>query len=154
MVYEFFDKKNSGRDIKNENIKNKELPEELHKLIIWKIKKRKVHSPFIDNIWGADLTYMQLISKFNKGFRFFMCKWHIYSKYAWVVPLKDKKVISITNAFQEILKESNRKPNRIRVDKSSKVYNRVMKAWLEKNDIDMYSTHNEERSVIESVIEF
>ena len=83
-----------------------------------------------------------------------MCKWHIYSKYAWVVPLKDKKVISITNAFQEILKESNRKPNRIRVDKGSKVYNRVMKAWLEKNDIDMYSTHNEEKSVIESVIEF
>ena len=71
MVYEFFDKKNSGRDIKNENIKNKEVPEELHKLIIRKIKKRKVHSPFIDNIWGADLTYMQLISKFNKGFRFF-----------------------------------------------------------------------------------
>ena len=83
-----------------------------------------------------------------------MCKWHIYSKYAWVAPLKDKKVISITNAFQEILKESNRKPNRIRVDKGSKVYNRVMKAWLEKNDIDMYSTHNEEKSVIESVIEF
>ena len=71
VVYEFFDKKNSGRDIKNENIKNKEVPEELHKLIIRKIKKRKVHSPFIDNIWGADLTYMQLISKFNKGFRFF-----------------------------------------------------------------------------------
>ena len=68
--------------------------------------------------------------------------------------MKDKKVISITNAFQEILEESNRKPNRIRVDKGSKVYNRVMKAWLEKNDIDMYSTHNEEKSVIESVIEF
>ena len=71
MVYKFFDKKNSGCDIKNENITNKELAEELHKLIIRKIKKRKVHSPFIDNIWGADLTYMQLISKFNKGFRFF-----------------------------------------------------------------------------------
>ena len=83
-----------------------------------------------------------------------MCKWHIYSKYAWVVPLKDKKVISITNAFQEILEESNRKPNRIRVDKGSKVYNRLMKPWLEKNDIEMYSTHNEGKSVIESVIEF
>ena len=68
--------------------------------------------------------------------------------------MKDKKVISITNAFQEILKESNRKPNRILVDKGSKIYNRLMKAWLEKNDIDMYSTHNEEKSVIESVIEF
>ena len=73
MVYKFFDKKNSGCDIKNENITNKELAEELHKLIIRKIKKRKVHSPFIDNIWGADLTYMQLISKFNKGFRSSLC---------------------------------------------------------------------------------
>ena len=73
MVYKFFDKKNSGCDIKNENITNKELAEELHKLIIRKIKKRKVHSPFIDNIWGADLTYMHLISKFNKGFRSSLC---------------------------------------------------------------------------------
>ena len=62
--------------------------------------------------------------------------------------MKDKKVISITNAFQEILEESNRKPNRIRVDKGSKVYNRLMKPWLEKNDIEMYSTHNEGKSVI------
>ena len=68
--------------------------------------------------------------------------------------MKDKKVISITNAFQEILEESNRKPNRIRVDKGSKVYNRLMTPWLEKNDIEMYSTHNEGKSVIESVIEF
>ena len=62
---------------------------------------------------------MQLISKFNKGFRFLLCVIDIFSKYAWVVPLKDKKGITITNAFQKILKESNRKPNKIWVDKGS-----------------------------------
>ena len=57
--------------IKNENISNKKLAEELHKPIIWKFEKRQVHSPFIDNIWGADLADTQLISKFNKGFFFY-----------------------------------------------------------------------------------
>ena len=54
-------------------------------------EKRKVNSPFIDNIWVADLADMQLINKFNKGFRFLLCVIDIYSKYAWVIPLKDKK---------------------------------------------------------------
>ena len=82
MIYNFYDEKTSGRSttlanksaIKNENISNKELAEELHKLIIRKFKKRKVHSSFIDNIWDADLADMQLINRFNKGIRFFiMC---------------------------------------------------------------------------------
>ena len=60
---------------------------------------------------------MQLISKFNKGFRFLLCVIDIFSKYAWVVPLKDKKVASIVNAFQKILDDSNRKLNKIWVDK-------------------------------------
>ena len=78
MVYKFFVKKTSGSGIKNENISNKRLAEELHKPVIRKFNKRKVHSPFIDNIWGADLADMQLISKFNKRFRFFtMCNWHL-----------------------------------------------------------------------------
>ena len=110
MVYKLFDKKTSGSAIKN--IPNKELAEELHKPIIRNINKRKVHSPFIDNIWGADLADMQLISKFNKGFRF-LCFFDIYSKYAWVISLKDKKGMTITNLFQKILDESNRKPNKI-----------------------------------------
>ena len=91
---------------------------------------------------------MQLISKFNKGFRFLLCVIDIYSKYAWVVPLKDKKCVSIVNAFQSILKKSNRKPNKIRVDKGSKFYHRSMKSWLEKNDIEMYVAHNEGKSVV------
>ena len=75
---------------------------------------------------------MQLISKSNKGFRFLLCVIDIYSKYACVIPLKDKKGITITNAFQKILKESNRKPNKIWVDKGIEFYNRSMKSWLEK----------------------
>ena len=97
---------------------------------------------------GADLADMQLISKFNKGFRFLLFVIDICSKYAWVIPLKDKKVITITNAFQNILDESNHKPNKIWVDKGSEFYNRITKSWLEKNDIEMYSTTNEEKSVI------
>ena len=75
---------------------------------------------------------MQLISKFNKGFRFSLCVIDIYSKYAYVIPLKNKKGITITNVFQKILKESNRKPNQIWVDKGSEFYNSSMKSWLEK----------------------
>ena len=117
MVYKFFDKKTSGGATKNEKISDNELPKELHKPIIRKIEKRKVHSSFIDNILGADLADMQLISKFNKGFRFLFCVIDIYSKYARVIPLKDKKCTTITNAFQKNLNESNRKSNKIWVNR-------------------------------------
>ena len=89
-----------------------------------------------------------MISKFNKGIRFLLCVINIYSKYAWVNPLKDKKGITITNAFQKVLKESNRKPNKIWVDQGNEIYNSSMKSWLEKNDIEMYSTHNERKPVV------
>ena len=114
MVYKFFDKKNSGgaatlarsetvatwnkSAIKNKIISNKKLDEELHKPIIGKFNKRKVHSPFINNIVGTDLPDMQL-SKLNKGFRFLLCVIDTYSKYGWVIPLKDKEGMTITNAF-------------------------------------------------------
>ena len=91
MIYKFLEKKTSGSSIKNENISNKELAEELHKPIIRKLNERKVHSPFIDNICIANLADMQLISKFNKRFRFLLYVIFIYSKYAWVIPLKGKK---------------------------------------------------------------
>ena len=75
MVYNFFDKKSTslvdksapGSGVKNENMSNKELADELHKPILKKFRKRKVYSSFIDNIWSTDLADMQLISKFNKG---------------------------------------------------------------------------------------
>ena len=110
--------------------------------------KRKVHSYFIYSIWGADLADMQLINNFNKGIRFLLCVTDIFSKYAWVINLKDKKVITITNAFKFFLKESNRKPNNTWLDKSSEFYNISIKSWLEKNDIEMFSTNNEGKSVV------
>ena len=103
---------------------------------------------------------MQLLSKYNKGIRFLLCITDIFSKYAWVVPLKDKKKgISIVKAFQNILKQSNSKrakgtgaqhvkPNKIWVDKGSEFYNAYFKNWLRDNDIVMYSTHNEGKSVV------
>ena len=102
MAYKSFDKKSTfltdksvaGGGVANNEIKqNFQLAEELHKPILRKFKKRKVYSGFTDNIWGADLADMQLISKFNKGFRFLLCVNDIFSKYAWVVALKDKVLV-------------------------------------------------------------
>ena len=124
MVYKFFvskvaspDKKFEASGAKHVNTKiipqNEQLADELHKPTIRKFKKRKVYSAFKDNIWGADLADMQLLSKYNKGIRFLLCAIDIFSKYAWVVPLKDEKGISIAKAFQSILKQPNSKPNKI-----------------------------------------
>ena len=122
MVYKFFDKKSKGSgakhvaaepSAKHVNTKltpqNQQLAEELHKPIIKKFEKRKVHAAFKDNIWDADLADMQLLSRYNKGIRFLLCVIDIFSKLAWVVPLKDEKGISIVKAFQSILKQSNRR---------------------------------------------
>ena len=68
-------------------------------------------------MWGANLADMQLINRFNNGFRFLLCAIDICSKYTWVVPLKDKKGVSIVNAFEKFLDDSKRKPNKIWVDK-------------------------------------
>ena len=161
MFYKFFDKKSVGSGAKHVNTKitpqNEQLDEELHKSIIRKFRKRKVYSTFKDNIWGADLADMQLLSKYNKGIRFLLCVIDIFSKY---VPLKDKKGISIVKAFQIILKQSHSrqrakgtsakhlKPNKIWVDKGSEFYDAYFKKWLRDNDIVMYSTHNEGKSVV------
>ena len=75
---------------------------------------------------------MQLTIKFNKGICFLLCVFDIFSKYVWGIPLKDKKRITITNAFRKILDHSNRKPNKIWVDKGSELYNRSMKSMARK----------------------
>ena len=149
MVYKFFDSKVSGSGAKLIP-ENEQLANELHKPIIRKFEKRRVYSTFKVNIRGVDLADMQLLSKYNKGITFLLCVIDIFSKYAWVVPLKDKKGISIVKAFENILKQSNskRKPNKIWVDKGSEFYNAYFKKWLRDNDIVMYSTHNEGKSVV------
>ena len=153
MVYKCFDKKSASSGV-NTHVQNKfkqnqrpQLQNYTNQLLNF-FKKRTVYSGFKDNIWGNDLADMQLTSKFNKGFRFLLCVIDIFSKYAWVVPLKDKKGVSIVNAFQKILKESDRKPNKIWVDKGSEFYNNSFKKWLKDNDIEMYSIYNEGKSVV------
>ena len=79
----------------------------MQKPIVRKLNKSKEHSSFIENIWGAYLADMQLISKSNKASHFLLCVIDIFSKYAWVIPLKEKKCITITDAFQKVLKGSN-----------------------------------------------
>ena len=88
-----------------------------------------------------------MISKFNKGFKFLLCVIDVYSKYTWVILLKDEKGITITNPFQKLLDKSNRKQNKIWADKGSEFYNRSMKSFLQNNNIEMYSTHNQGKSV-------
>ena len=116
MVYKFFDKKSTGSGFKK--LKNTTKPtagpsalahnfsilaDERHKPIIRKFNKRKVYSQFKDNIWGVDLAGMQSLSRKNKGIKYLLCAIDLYSKYAFVIPLKDKKGISIVNAFNKII---------------------------------------------------
>ena len=89
MVYKFFDKKSAVSGVNIPLEPNVELAIQLHKPII--LKKRTVYSGSNDNTWGADLADMWLISKFNKGFRFLLCVANIFSKYALVVSLKEKR---------------------------------------------------------------
>ena len=155
MVYKFFDKRAQGSSrplssasLITNNKENIQLAKELHKPIIRNLKERKVYSSFRDNVWGPDLADTQLSSKFNKRFRFLLCVIDVYSKYGWVVPLKDKKGVSTVNAFQKILNDSGRKRNKIWVDKGSEFYNNSFKKWLKDSDIEMYSTNNEGKSVV------
>ena len=150
MVYKLFDKKSMGSGIAKDTTKPSSsiLAAELHKPVIKKFEKRKVYSQFKDNIWGVYLADMQSLSRKNKGIKYLLCAIDLYSKYAFVIPLKDKKGISIVNAFNKIIKQSNRKPNKIWVDQGGEFYNNVFKKWLSDNDIIMYSTYNEGISVV------
>ena len=108
MVYKFFNERTKGSRINNKEnlLVNSQLAIELHKPIIKKIKRRKIYSSFRDNIWGVDLAGMQLISKYNKGIRYILCVIDLFSRYAWVIPLKNKKGDSIVEGFKKILGDS------------------------------------------------
>ena len=99
MVYTFFDKKSTGSGMINEP--NYQLANQIHKPIIRKFKKRKIYSSFRDNIQSVDLADMQSLSKYNKGIKYLLCAIDLFSKYAWVIPIKDKKGVSIVNAFKK-----------------------------------------------------
>ena len=136
IVHKIFDKKSaslnksSGSGIVNEPIYR--LANELNKPIIRKLIKRKVYSSFWDNTWGIDLADMQSLSKYNKGNKYLLCATDLFSKYTWVIPIKDKKGTSIVNPFQ----------------KGSEFYNNSFKDFLKINNIEMYSTYNGGKSVV------
>ena len=98
---------------------------------------------------------MQSLSKYNKGIKYLLCAIDLFSKYVWVIPLKDKKGTSIVNGFKKIISEGSeaeskgrRKPNKIWVDQGSEFYNNSFKDFLKINNIEMYSTFNEGKSVV------
>ena len=90
---------------------------------------------------------MQSLSKYNKENKYLLCAIDLFSKYAWVIPIKDKKGVSIVKAFQKIISKG-RKPNKIWVDQGSEFYNNFFKDFLKTNNIEISSTYNEENSVV------
>ena len=115
LVYKFFNERTKGS-----GVNNLQLAEELHKPIVRNFKRRKVYSSFIlDNIWGVDLADILLTSKFNKGIKYLLCVIDLFSRYAWVIGLKNKKGDSIVEGLQSIFKNSDIKPSKIWVDHGS-----------------------------------
>ena len=145
MFYKFFDKKSSGSSVAAES--NFQLANELHRQNYRKFNRREAYSFSRDNIWGADLVDTQSLSKCNKRIKYLLCAIDLFNKYVWVVPLKDKRGISIVNAFQKIISKG-RKPSKIWVDQGDEFYNNLCKRFLKINNIEMYSTCNEGKSVV------
>ena len=144
MVYRFFDKKSSGSEVKRaertqrvSGASNVKLANQLHKPVIKKFTKRKVYSSFKDNIWGVDLADMQLLSRQNKGIKYLLCVIDLFSKYAFAVPLKDKKGASVVKGFKKIVNESGSQPDKIWVDQGSEFYNKTFKNSLKDKGIEM-----------------
>ena len=90
---------------------------------------------------------MQSLSKYDKGIKYLLHTIDLFSKYAWVIPIKDEKGASIVNAFKKIISEG-RKPNKIWIDQGSEFYNNYFKDFLKINNIEMYSTYLEGKSVV------
>ena len=119
------------------------LAEELHKPVKRKFRKRRVLVSGIDKIWAADLADMQALSKENEGYKFLLLVIDTFSKYGWIVPLKDKKGETIVNALKEIFKESGRRPAKLWTDKGREFFNKDVRDL-----VYLYATENEEKSSI------
>ena len=112
MLYHFFKDKKRGSLVSV----YEQLTEELRKPVTKRFKRRKVYARFKDNIWVADLAEMELLSSKNENVKYLLCVIGVFTKYAWVKPLKDKKGKTVLNYFIEIVNESNRKLNKLWVD--------------------------------------
>ena len=130
-------------------ISNKErvvLADELHHRVIKSFPKRRVYVNSIDQTWAVDLIDMQQYSKQNKHYKYLLAVIDIFSKYGWLIPLKNKTGLTVSEAFKNLFKE--RKPMYIWSDKGSEFYNRQVKELLKDNNIKLYSTENEEKSSV------
>ena len=107
MAYKFFDTRSAGSGVAT--VPNYQLANELCRQITRKFRRRKLCSSFIDNIWGVNLADMQSLSKYNRGIRYLLCAIDLFSEYALVVPLKDKRGITIINAFQKMFRQFKQK---------------------------------------------
>ena len=136
-----------GLGIKKKKIRwSDELAEELHKPIRRKFQKRRVVVGGVDETWAADLVDMSAFSRDNRGFKFLLSIIDIFSKYGWLVPLKDKKGTTVRDAFRTVFKD--RTPKKLWTDKGSEFYNREVKELLQKHGVEIYSTENEEKSSV------
>ena len=117
------------------------LGEELHKPVRRKFKRRRVLVNGIDKIWAVDLADMKAFTKFNRGIKYLLAVIDVFSKYGYLIPLKDKTGKSVASALKTIFKE--RKPEKLWVDKGKEFYNKDVKELIE-----LYSTENEEKSSV------
>ncbi|PFX11591.1 putative uncharacterized transposon-derived protein F54H12.3 [Stylophora pistillata] len=124
-----------------------ELADELHKPVRRNFRKRRVIVNGIDEIWCSDLVEMQKFAKWNKGYRYLLMVLDVFSKYGWIVPLKNKKSESVAEGFEKIFTEG-RVPKRLWVDKGSEYYNSHVKDLMKSKGVEMYSTENEEKASV------
>ena len=127
MVFKFFDEKCSESGVDDEP--NFPLAKDLQRQNIRKFRRRKVYSLFRDHSWGVGLVDMQSLRKHNKGIKYLLCAIDLFSKYTWVVPLKDKREISTVNAFRKIVLKG-RNPSKIWIDQGGAFYNNVFQRFL------------------------
>ena len=116
--------------------------------MIKKFKRGKIYARFKDNIWEADLAGMRSFSSFNRNVEYVLFLTDAFTKYAWVNPWKGKNSKTVLHGFIEIVNESKRKPNKLWLDQRKEFYNNIIQKWLDDNDILLYSTHNEAKSVV------
>ena len=122
------------------------LADELHKPIRRNFPKRRVIVHNVDDIWCSDLVDMQKLSKWNKGYKCLLMVLDLFSKYGWIVPLKTKTGLEVSKAFESIFQQN--KPKKLWVDKGKEYYNKNVKDLLAKNNIEIFSTENEEKSSV------
>lgn len=121
---------------------------EIHKKVVKKFLRRKVIVHRIDEIWAIDIASMDAFVEYNRGYKYILCLIDVFSKYAWCVPLKTKNAPTVLQAVKTVVDESKREPERIWVDKGSEFYNKEFLAWTKNENITIYSTYGESKSVV------